>query len=86
MSTELATTSSDQTDDRQQVQLLHDKRQVIQEQIGRRIVGQKEVIDHLLITLFARGCPPARRGRREWAGRGGCPGGRPAIPLRSARR
>ncbi|MEL6340050.1 MAG: MoxR family ATPase [Myxococcota bacterium] len=55
MSTELATTSSEHPDDRQQVQLLHDKRQVIQEQIGRRIVGQKEVIDHLLITLFARG-------------------------------
>ncbi|MEM6531461.1 MAG: MoxR family ATPase [Myxococcota bacterium] len=42
-------------DDRSRVNALHEKRNAIQEQIGRRIVGQRDVIDHLLITLFARG-------------------------------
>jgi MoxR-like ATPase len=30
-------------------------RQQIAEELGKRIVGQREVIDHLLISLFARG-------------------------------
>ncbi|MEL6544109.1 MAG: AAA family ATPase, partial [Myxococcota bacterium] len=57
MNTELATSENgpETERDRQLVQELHEKRTAIQEQIGRRIVGQREVIDHLLITLFARG-------------------------------
>ncbi len=55
MSTELAATNQESERDRQLVHELHAKRSAIQEQIGRRIVGQREVIDHLLITLFARG-------------------------------
>ena len=42
-------------DDVQRVEALHRARDAIKEQVGRRIIGQHEVIDHLLITLFARG-------------------------------
>lgn len=34
---------------------LHSARAKIEEQIGRRVIGQKDVIEHLLITLFAGG-------------------------------
>jgi MoxR-like ATPase len=42
-------------DDVEQVAALHRTRQAIEQQIARRIIGQREVIDHLLVTLFARG-------------------------------
>lgn len=38
-----------------QVEALHEARNHIVEQIGRRVIGQSDVIDHLLITLFAGG-------------------------------
>jgi MoxR-like ATPase len=41
--------------DRELVEALHAARDAIEQQIARRVIGQKEVIEHLLITLFARG-------------------------------
>ena len=41
--------------DRQQAAALHAAREQIQTEIKKRVIGQQEVIDHLLITLFARG-------------------------------
>ncbi len=41
--------------DRDLVEALHQARRRIGEQIGHRVIGQTEVVDHLLITLFARG-------------------------------
>jgi len=45
----------DAAGDREHAQALHQARRDIQTEIGRRVIGQREVIDHLLITLFARG-------------------------------
>src|SRR5437762_10717762 len=42
-------------DDLDQVAALHQARQAIEQEIGRRIIGQREVVEHLLVTLFARG-------------------------------
>ena len=41
--------------DREQAAALYNARQQIQSEIRKRVIGQQEVIDHLLITLFARG-------------------------------
>ncbi|OGQ90626.1 MAG: AAA family ATPase [Deltaproteobacteria bacterium RIFOXYA12_FULL_58_15] len=41
--------------DRELVAALHRARTDIQTQIGRRVIGQHTVVEHLLITLFARG-------------------------------
>jgi MoxR-like ATPase len=41
--------------DREQATALHAARTQIQAEIKKRVIGQREVIDHLLITLFARG-------------------------------
>ncbi|MBI3180136.1 MAG: MoxR family ATPase [Deltaproteobacteria bacterium] len=41
--------------DRDLVAALHAARDRIQGEIGKRVIGQHEVIEHLLITLFARG-------------------------------
>ncbi len=41
--------------DRDLVAALHAARDRIQSEIGKRVIGQHEVIEHLLITLFARG-------------------------------
>ena len=41
--------------DRERAFLLHKARRDVQSEIGRRVIGQRDVIDHLLITLFARG-------------------------------
>src|SRR5687768_4593300 len=49
------TTAHDLASDREQAVRLHAARTAIQTEIGRRVIGQKEVVDHLLITLFARG-------------------------------
>jgi MoxR-like ATPase len=42
-------------DDVQMVQRLSETRQNIVDEIGKRIVGQQDVIEHLLIALFSRG-------------------------------
>ncbi len=42
-------------DDRAQAAALHEAYRAIQNEIGRRVIGQHEVVQHLLITLFARG-------------------------------
>jgi MoxR-like ATPase len=44
-----------QDNDVQAVQELHDAYRLITEQLGRVIVGQQQVIDELLIAMFARG-------------------------------
>ena len=41
--------------DRDRVTELQKARERIQLEIGKRVVGQREAVDHLLITLFARG-------------------------------
>jgi MoxR-like ATPase len=41
--------------DREQMQALASARERILAEIARRVIGQHEVIEHLLITLFARG-------------------------------
>ncbi|HSI03271.1 MAG: AAA family ATPase [Myxococcota bacterium] len=41
--------------DRERVAELRQARDRIHTEIGKRVIGQREVIDHLLITLFARG-------------------------------
>ncbi len=41
--------------DRERAAALHAAHRDIQTEIGRRVIGQNEVIEHLLITLFARG-------------------------------
>jgi MoxR-like ATPase len=41
--------------DRERAQALHQAKKEITAEIGRRVVGQHEVIEHLLVTLFARG-------------------------------
>src|SRR5512139_2368641 len=43
------------TDDLRAVQELHDARRLLLGEIEKRIVGQKDVVDSLLIALFARG-------------------------------
>ncbi len=43
------------TTDREQAQALHTAHKEIQAEIARRVIGQRDVVDHLLITLFARG-------------------------------
>lgn len=48
-------TIDDSADDRTRASLLHQARDAIHTEIGRRVVGQRDVIDHLLITLFAGG-------------------------------
>lgn len=45
----------DAGDDVARVQALHQACTAIREEIGRRVVGQQKVVEHLLITLFARG-------------------------------
>ncbi|MBI5510036.1 MAG: MoxR family ATPase [Deltaproteobacteria bacterium] len=47
--------SDPQPSDRELVDALHQAHRRIQDEIGKRVIGQKAVIDHLLITLFARG-------------------------------
>jgi MoxR-like ATPase len=42
-------------DDLQAVQQLHEARDLITEQLGQVIVGQRQVIEELLVALFARG-------------------------------
>lgn len=42
-------------DDRERAAALHQARRDIRAEIGKRVIGQHEVVDHLLITLFARG-------------------------------
>ena len=42
-------------EDLEALQNLHKAKQRIEEQIARRVIGQKDVIEHLLITLFAGG-------------------------------
>src|SRR6476619_184452 len=37
------------------VEKLADARSRIMQEIGKRIVGQKDVVEHLLVSLFARG-------------------------------
>src|SRR5688500_9690078 len=37
------------------VHALREARDAILEEIGRRVIGQRAVVEHLLITLFARG-------------------------------
>jgi MoxR-like ATPase len=44
-----------ETDDLRAVQELAYARNAIVEQIEKRVVGQREVVDHLLIALFSRG-------------------------------
>ncbi len=41
--------------DRELVEQLHKARDAIESEIARRVIGQREVVEHLLITLFARG-------------------------------
>jgi MoxR-like ATPase len=41
--------------DLEQVAALHAARAAIADEIGRRVIGQTTVVEHLLITLFARG-------------------------------
>jgi MoxR-like ATPase len=41
--------------DREQAAALHQARNQIQTEIKKRVIGQQQVIEHLLITLFARG-------------------------------
>jgi len=41
--------------DRELVEALHRARSDITTEIGKRVIGQNEVVEHLLITLFARG-------------------------------
>jgi MoxR-like ATPase len=45
----------DLADDKQHAALLAKAHDAVVEQISKRVIGQKEIIDHLLITLFARG-------------------------------
>ncbi len=54
MSTE-ATTPRPADADLQAVQELHDARRLLLGEIEKRIVGQKDVVDALLVALFARG-------------------------------
>ncbi len=42
-------------DDRHAVQELHEARRVLLAELAKRIVGQKDVVDSLLVALFARG-------------------------------
>jgi MoxR-like ATPase len=42
-------------DDRTALERIADARRQIREQVGRAIIGQDEVIDHLMIALLARG-------------------------------
>lgn len=42
-------------DDVQGARILSHARAAVQEQISRRVVGQREVVEHLLIALFSRG-------------------------------
>jgi MoxR-like ATPase len=42
-------------DDRAQATALHQAHRDIQAEIQHRVIGQREVVEHLLITLFARG-------------------------------
>jgi MoxR-like ATPase len=42
-------------EDLEALKTLHAARFKIEEQIGKRVIGQKDVIEHLLITLFAGG-------------------------------
>src|SRR5499425_2425221 len=42
-------------EDLRAVEALASARRQIQEQIEKRVVGQREVVEHLLISLFARG-------------------------------
>ena len=44
-----------QTDDLRAVEELHDARRQLLGEIEKRIVGQKDVVDSLLVALFARG-------------------------------
>jgi len=43
------------SDDRVEAAALHEAYKEIQGEIGRRVIGQRGVVEHLLITLFARG-------------------------------
>ena len=43
------------SDDRQAVEALAKARAAVVEQIEKRVVGQQEVVEHLLISLFSRG-------------------------------
>src|ERR1044072_5808338 len=43
------------TDDRQAAERLSEAYRAIADEVGKRIVGQREVIEQLLIALFARG-------------------------------
>src|SRR5689334_10517312 len=42
-------------DDRALVARLAETKRRIVEEIARRVIGQKDIVEHLLITLFARG-------------------------------
>ncbi len=50
-----ATGHTDPDRDLEAAHELHDARRALQAEIGKRIVGQDNVIEHLLIALFARG-------------------------------
>ncbi|MEK7704272.1 MAG: MoxR family ATPase [Myxococcota bacterium] len=48
-------TAAPQPSDPQRVEALNDARRRIESEIARRVIGQHDVILHLLVTLFARG-------------------------------
>ncbi len=55
MTTTETTTAAAPKDDLRAVEELHDARRLLLGEIEKRIVGQKEVVDALLVALFARG-------------------------------
>lgn len=50
-----SSTPSANTRDRDIIEQLHDSRDQIQDELGKRIIGQTNVVELLLIALFARG-------------------------------
>ena len=51
----LGVANSPGVDDLEAVEQAHAARDALIEQVGRRIVGQREVVEHMLISLFSRG-------------------------------
>jgi MoxR-like ATPase len=51
----MTSTATASPTDRELVESLHRARRDIQNEIGKRVIGQTQVIEHLLISLFARG-------------------------------
>lgn len=56
-STPVSTTDAQLSEpqDRELVERLHAARDEILTEIGRRVIGQTDVVEHLLVTMFARG-------------------------------